>query len=131
MSASFVYFVPNKPVLNRFLHSPDGRVGRYLSKRSAIVMAAAKRQVGARTGVLRASIHMRHLRDSRGQYVRVGSIHPRALIHHEGTRPRVIVPERQQILRFTNRGRIVYAHSVMHPGTKPNKYLTDNLRLAV
>lgn len=118
-----------KPALEFLLDSPSGSVGRHLAKKGAMISIAAKAQVGVRTGALRASIHMRHLRDSRGQYIRVGSPLNYALAHHEGTKPHKITPKRAQVLRFTRGSTVVYAHSVMHPGTKPNKFLTDNLGL--
>ena len=111
------------------LNNPSGDVGRYLAKKGRIVQAAARSQVGVRTGALRASIHMRHLRDSRGQYVKIGSALNYALLHHEGSKPHLIVPKRATVLKFATRGRMVYAHAVMHPGTKANRYLTDNLKL--
>ena len=92
-------------------------------------MAAAKAQVGVRTGALRSSIHMRHLRDSRGQYVKIGSNLDYALLHHQGTKPHVIRPDRAKVLRFVRGSRIIYTTSVMHPGTKANRYLSDNLKL--
>jgi hypothetical protein len=115
--------------LDKYLNSPGGQVGRYLAKKGRIVEAAAKGQVGVRTGALRLSIHMRHLRDSRGQYIKIGSSLPYARMHHEGTRPHMIYPVRAQVLRFVTKGRLVYTHAVRHPGTKANKYLTDNLKL--
>lgn len=121
----------HKTELDFVLNNPSGDVGRYLARKGRIITIAAKAQVGVRTGALRASIHMRHLRDSRGQFVRVGSALNYAYLHHEGTKPHVITPNRAQVLRFTTRGRVVYAHAVMHPGTKPNRYLTDNLRLVL
>ena len=118
-----------KAELDFMLNNPSGEVGRYLAKKGRIVQAAARAQVGVRTGALRASIHMRHLRDSRGQYVKIGSALNYALLHHEGSKPHLIVPNRATILKFATRGRVVYAHAVMHPGTKANRYLTDNLKL--
>jgi hypothetical protein len=118
-----------EPILDKYLNSPTGEVGEYLAKKGNIVKSAAKRQVGVRTGALRASIHMRHLRDSRGQYVKIGSSLPYARMHHEGTRPHMIYAGRGKVLKFVTKGRLVYTHVVNHPGTKANKYLTDNLRL--
>ena len=118
-----------KAELDFLLNNPSGSVGRYLARKGRIVTVAARAQVGVRTGALRASIHMRHLRDSRGQFVRIGSALNYALMHHEGTKPHLITPNRAQVLRFVKGSRVVYAHAVMHPGTKPNKFLTDNLRL--
>lgn len=118
-----------KAELDFLLNNPSGSVGRYLARKGRMVAVAARAQVGVRTGALRASIHMRHLRDSRGQFVRIGSALNYALMHHEGTKPHLITPNRAQVLRFVKGSRVVYAHAVMHPGTKPNKFLTDNLRL--
>jgi hypothetical protein len=112
-----------------FFNEPAGKVGRYLALRGNLIVRAAKAQVGVRTGALRASIHMRHARDIRGQYIRIGSAMNYALLHHEGSKPHMIKPDRAQVLRFTSRGTVMYAHAVMHPGTKPNRYLTDNLGL--
>jgi hypothetical protein len=122
-------FIPYKPVLDHFLNSPSGDVGGYMRSVGLRITAAAKAQVGVRTGALRASIHMRHFRDTRGQYVRIGSSHPYARMHHDGTDPHLITPNKAQKLRFVSKGFLVYTHLVRHPGTKPNRYLTDNLKL--
>jgi hypothetical protein len=118
-----------KAELDFLLNSPEGDVGKYLAKKGRLIMAAAKAQVGIRTGALRSSIHMRHLRDSRGQYVKIGSNLDYALLHHQGTKPHVIRPDRAKVLRFVRGSRIIYTTSVMHPGTKANRYLSDNLKL--
>lgn len=117
-----------EPALDRLLNSPAGEVGRHLSRIGLQILAGAKVQVGVRTGALRASLHMRHLRDPRGQYVRIGSPLPYARLHHEGSRPHIITPNSAQVLRFVSRGQVIFAHAVRHPGTRPNRYLTDNLR---
>lgn len=119
-----------KPELDFFLNNPRGQVGGYVKRRGRIIVIAAKRQVGVDTGMLKESIHMLHLRDGVGQYVWIGSDNEIAYLHHEGSRPHVIVPRNQQILRFSAGGRMVYTHLVHHPGTRPNRYLSDNLILA-
>jgi hypothetical protein len=93
------------------------------------IMIAAKQQVGVDTGRLKNSIHMRHFRSGIGQMIEVGSPLKYALLHHEGTRPHLITPNRAQVLRFTSGSRVIYTHQVRHPGTRPNRYLTDNLYL--
>lgn len=118
-----------KSQMDYLLDNPNGPTGRVLKRKGGYVLRAAKRQVGVNTGNLRRSIHMRHFRDSRGQYVRIGSNENYALAHHQGTRPHIIKPDRAQALRFVSRGAIIYAGVVRHPGTKANKYLTDNLHL--
>ena len=122
-------FVLDKVQYDFIFNNPRGPVGLYLRRLGSRILAAAKSQVGVRTGALRASLHMRHFRDPRGQYIRIGSSVKHALMHHEGTRPHLILPKKRQVLRFYSRGQIVITHMVRHPGTRPNRYLTDNLRL--
>lgn len=117
--------------LEKFLNSPSGQVGDYLRRKGNQIMVLSKSMVGVRTGALRSSIHMRHSRDPRGQYVKIGSELPYAKMHHEGTRPHMIYPKKAQILKFTTKGRVVYAHSVRHPGTRANKYLTTPMRQVI
>jgi hypothetical protein len=124
---STVIFRPR--AMDHLLNDPYGPVGRYLFARGRAIMAGAKNQVGVKTGRLKASIHMRQERAPFGQQIRIGSPLSYALMHHEGTRPHIITPDRAEVLRFSSRGRIVYARSVRHPGTKPNKFLTNNLYL--
>lgn len=119
------------PTMDYMLNNSGGMVGRYIFMKGVKIMMAAKNQVGVRTGRLQQSIHVRHLRDSRGQFVRVGSDVKYAAIHHEGARPHIIVANRAQALRFSSGGRIVYTRKVAHPGTRPNRYLSDNLYIAV
>ncbi len=119
------------PTFDYMLNHPGGMVGRYIFMKGVKIMMAAKGQVGVSSGRLLRSIHVRHLRDSRGQFVRVGSDLSYAAIHHEGARPHIIVANRAQALRFSSGGRIVYTRKVNHPGTRPNKYLSDNLYIAV
>jgi hypothetical protein len=118
-----------KAELDFLLNSPSGTVGRYLARKGSIIKAAAKRQVGVRTGALRRSISTRHRRNSRGQFVLVGSSLDYALAHHQGTKPHIITPNRSQVLRFVRGSTVIYATSVRHPGTRPNRYLTNNLKL--
>jgi hypothetical protein len=124
--------------LQSFLNGRLTPVGRHLHKKGKLVERAAKAQVGVDTRALRKSIHMRHHIGATGQYVKItagGASAPHALMHHEGTRPHVIVPkdiQKKPVLRFTGKtGVSVHARIVKHPGTKPNRYLTDNLRLVL
>lgn len=127
LGPSTIIFRPR--ALDFLLNDPYGPVGRYLFARGRAIMAGAKNQVGVKTGRLKASIHMRQERAPFGQQVRIGSPLSYALMHHEGTRPHIITPNRAQVLRFTSGGRVIYTHAVKHPGTRPNRYLTDNLYL--
>lgn len=107
------------------LNNPSGTVGRWLSSLGRDIKRLAKAKVGVRTGALRASIHMRHFRDPRGQYITVGSDLRYALLHHEGSRPHVITPSRAKLLVFASKGQIIRAHRVAHPGTRANRYLLE------
>lgn len=118
-------------VLDNFLNNPNGEVGRYLKGKGNEILTLARALVGVRTGRLRNSLHMRHMRDPRAQYIWVGSTLDYALAHHEGTRPRTITPKSGKMLRFASRGRIVYTHVVNHPGTKANKYLSNALKAKI
>jgi len=130
--AGNVVVVWNYPALNHLLKSPTGDVGRDLYKRGSKILAAAKLQVGVRTGALKGSLGISHERTLFGQRVVVGSGLNYALLHHEGSRPHVILPKSGGTLRFRGRGgMIVHTPRVDHPGTRANKYLTRNLYLAI
>lgn len=93
------------------------------------IVAGAKLQVGVRTGALRSSIHKRHLGSMSGQYLWIGSTKNYAYLHHEGTRPHIILPkEPDGALIFRKGARIISTKRVLHPGTRPNRYLSDQLR---
>lgn len=111
--------------------SRTGPVGQNMRNRSHLVAAAARRQVGVDTGMLRASIHTNHETRLFGQTWRVEADDPKAYMHHEGTRPHWIKPQTAHALKFRgNGGRMVYAARVLHPGTRPNRFLSDNLHWA-
>lgn len=117
--------------LDHLLKERTGPVGRDLDARADRVKWAAKMQAGMRTGALKMSIHTDWSRQSYGQSIKVGSPLHYALAHHEGTRPHIIFPKTHAKLKFMKKGMMIYADSVVHPGTRPNRYLTDNLYLAV
>lgn len=112
---------------NREFRTPGGMVGQYLDNRGKALVRLAKGQVGVDTGALKRSIDHNVSVNRGGLIVKVTAHNKKALMHHQGTRPHVISARRAQALRFKWHGRIVYARSVNHPGTRPNRYLTDNL----
>jgi hypothetical protein len=115
----------NHPKLNAELKGPTGGLWKWLDKRGDKVVHAAKRQVGVQTGQLRASIHMRHTSDARGQNLWIGSEVKYGYLHHEGTRSHIIAPKNGGVLVLRS-GRAVRG-AVRHPGTKPNRFLSSNL----
>jgi hypothetical protein len=113
------------------LRRPRGMVGRHMARRANVFIAAAKIQVGKNTGRLAASIQVQeHKAQPYGQLMRVGSTVKHARVHHQGSRPHIIKPKQQGgVLAFRSGSRVIVTRQVMHPGTKPNRYLTDNLEL--
>lgn len=105
----------------------DGIISRDLRKRGERLRLLAMRQAKKKTGRLAGSMTSNVSVSYRGIQVKVGSDVKHALMHHQGTRPHVITPKRARALRFMQRGRIRYAKRVYHPGTRANRYLTDNL----
>ncbi|QFG12310.1 Hypothetical Protein OBI_RACECAR_88 [Arthrobacter phage Racecar] len=124
-------FVLHKASYDHMVKAPKGETGRFLAKRAEKLVHLSRRQVGKKTRALERSISYKVVRDGRGLVAVVGSSNRVALMHHQGTRPHIILPKRAKTLRFYSRGRIVYSKMVRHPGTKPNRYLTDNLRRVV
>lgn len=141
-------FRPDPRALADVLRGPKGPVFRHMAVRVERVRQAARAQVGysrgiqfspgiqgaGRAGHLRDTITTRTYVDGQGNIVwAVGSTHPVALLHHEGTRPHVILG--RPILAFfwpkaagdANQGRM-FLPRVNHPGTRPNRYLADSLR---
>jgi hypothetical protein len=117
--------------LNNMLKGPQGEVARFMRRIGREIQTLSKAQVKIRSGRLRNSIRVteKTLRTERA--IGVGSKVRYAYLHHEGTRPHLIVPVRRTHLKFRSGARIVFAKSVLHPGTKPNPYLSRPMRLVV
>jgi hypothetical protein len=83
-----------------------------------------------RPGTLRDSIVKRAVTIDGEFAVEVGTADPVGLWHHEGTKPHPIRARRAPFLVFfwAKVGRVVKFRSVNHPGTKPNRFLTDGLK---
>lgn len=142
--ANGVTIIVDPAQVNQIMRSPQGPVVRRLIEDGELVKREAKRLVGVyvpppagprrarRPGTLRDSIVKRLVRKANGDVaVQVGSDDPIALWHHEGTRPHTIVPKKAPFLVFYSRraGGVVYAKRVNHPGTQPNRYLVNALRV--
>ena len=83
----------------------------------------ARAEAPARTGALRNSIQAEPT-TLVGDTIR-GGVRAAAeygIFVHEGTKAHPIVARRAKALRFVMNGRVVYAKSVQHPGTKPNRF---------
>lgn len=141
---TFGSFVTIDPVkLADYMRSPNGPVMRMLIEDGEAVKDEAKRRVGVyepppagpqrarRPGTLRDSIVKRIGVEDGLPVVQVGSDDPIALWHHEGTESHTIEPRTRPRLVFYWKkvGRVVTALRVNHPGTKPNRFLTDSLAI--
>lgn len=126
-SYKFSNLVIYKPVLNGYLKTSKGPLWRELETRGKIVVALASRQVGVETGALKRSIKMEHKSARYGQELKIGSRNNIAYLHHEGTKPHLIKPKNSPQLVFMSKGRVIRTQLVRHPGTRPNKYLSDQL----
>lgn len=119
----------NYSKLRTILNSPTGEVGREVRRRGEVARTFARAKVGKRTGALAMSLYIEQSTSINGQKMSIGSNLPYALAHHEGTRPHLIHARDGGVLRFSSKGRIVYSRMVMHPGTRPNRYLADAVPL--
>lgn len=128
MRARLVRYVRDRDGFREAFQSPRGMFGRYMNVKGYQLQRLAMRQVGKKTTKLVRSIQY-GVDVYRGDLrVQVGSNNEIALLHHEGSKAHEIRPRRAKVLRFVQSGRIRYAHRVWHPGTRKNRYLTDNLR---
>lgn len=128
--------------VSSLLRSPQGAVMRHAMVKGDEVKAGARRRVGVsqNPGSQTRGGGGQHLRDAivkrlttgrDGPQVEVIAERPYAFWHHEGTDPHPIRPVRAKALRFTSgAGQVVFARSVQHPGTQPNRFLTDAARAA-
>lgn len=119
--------------LNEFLNTNRSKdvktLWRYLEMGRIAALAAAKAQVGVKTGALKKNISSYHLGNFTGQFVGLRATRPYALIHHEGSKKHIIEPRGTNQLIFRGRSGVIATYHVAHPGTKPNRYLKDQMRI--
>lgn len=129
---SFTKVVIYKPILNFELNDPRGMVGHHMHRLGTAIRLDAQAQAGFKTGALKRSIHLEHRGAPNGQTIKIGSNLHYALAHHEGTAPHTITPNPpNKVLQFSKGSRIIRTPIVRHPGTKPNRYLSDQLRVHI
>jgi hypothetical protein len=118
------------------LNSTEGPVGKEMMKRARLTAAMSRAQApmgtGPRAGRLKRSIRVyQHRRYVMGQGLKVGTSVPYAIYVHEGTRPHTIRPKNPGgALVFAPKGgtRVVITRKVNHPGSRPNRFLADNVK---
>lgn len=131
-------------LVRRYFTDAGGDVVRFAIQQGELVKLEAQRLVGVYRlppagprrdrppGTLRDSIVKRFRTTGDGVVVEVGSDDPIALLHHEGTEPHPIRPKRPGgVLVFWSdqAGAVVMVRGVNHPGTQPNRFLTEALRV--
>jgi hypothetical protein len=94
-----------------------------LHRRAESVQRRAKVLVGKDTGRLAARITLKHWTAPPYIWFRVEGETRYAYLHHQGTKPHIIVGS----LEFRKGGRMIHTREVHHPGTKPNPYLRNAL----
>ncbi len=129
--------------MNEVFRGTSGPVMRYILQRGERVKNSARQKVGVSQpdpiprrvpkvpGTLRNSIVKRAATIDGEPACLVGVFAGPALkyagFHHEGTHAHIIRPRRAPMLVFWS-GKVVRAKIVHHPGTRPNRFLTDALR---
>ncbi|MCZ2439653.1 MAG: hypothetical protein LC119_05695 [Burkholderiales bacterium] len=110
---------------NRFLTG----VGRILTReldaagRFALTHVHAYADFKHRTGATSRATKYRVVGMATKRTVRLSNARRVATFLEYGTKPHIIRARRKQFLRFTVRGRVVFARRVRHPGTKPYRFL--------
>lgn len=120
------YFIADKVAIQSLLRDEDEIVYRYIESLAKKVKRLAVIQVGVDTGKLRSSISYEMSNATRVKALIYASDN-KALMHHEGTKPHMIEATNKKALKFNNGETIVFSKRVHHPGTKPNRFLTDSL----
>lgn len=116
--------------VNHLLRSPGGLVRPYIEDKAKQVVALSKLQVGVRTGALRSSISYTMGPVGAEASAKVKASDWKALLHHEGSKPHTI-RSINKTLQVPGAGKVIYRKEVRHPGTRPNRYLTDSLKTAI
>ena len=123
-----IYEAELKKFLNTDYKKDAVTLWKYLEKRNMKALIGARRQVGVKTGALQRNIRSYHLGNATGQYAGLIADKPYALMHHEGTKPHIIRPANPGgTLVFRKGSRVISTREVRHPGTKPNRYLSNQL----
>lgn len=113
------------------LTAHGGLVDAYIMKLAKSTERIAQSTAPVAEGTLRDSIRSERYATMRSAWIVVADT-PYAAAVSLGTKPHEIVPNKAKVLRFpTKGGTVVYTTRVNHPGTQPNPYLTNALRLAV
>ena len=111
----------------------SGAVGRSVDRLALETTFRQRALANKKTGKLMASLHVIKKTMSKGIAFDAGSTVHYALFMEEGTRPHKISAKGGGYLKFfwPKVGKVVYFHSVNHPGTKPYHFLINGLERAL
>lgn len=121
----------DRSMINFIYKNPEGPAGQHLHKMAERVVAAAKVQVPKRTGQMAAQIRIEgRSQTAFGQTLRIVSNNKNSAYVHEGTAPHLIKSRSPKgFIKFNSKGVTVFTRLVRHPGSKPNRFITDNVKL--
>jgi hypothetical protein len=122
----------------RFVNDPDGPIRHELRRRGTLVQQYQIRRAPRRTGRLVST--------SRKRETKLGPLRPaiEVIIGKDGRTPYLgyilfgthahvirAIPNRPNAhLRFVQGGTVRFAKEVLHPGTRPNNFVRDSLKMA-
>lgn len=119
-----------KDAVHTVLREPDGLVYPFMDTVAKRIIRKAKVQVGVDTSALKNSIRYT-IRGGTPVFVKITAHDYKAMMHHEGTKPHVIRASKGKTLKIGSGSRVTYIKQVNHPGTKPNRYLTDSMSAVI
>src|SRR4030042_2452356 len=138
MAGSNVHHTYDAATVRAILSSSRGGVARDMLRRGVRVASAAKKNLGSNpkrfdTGRLRASITQQLASVNGKPIVQVGTNVKYARWVHDGTglfgpHAQLIRPKQAKVLRWTSKGKVVYARSTR--GMRPNPFLKNALKAA-
>jgi hypothetical protein len=117
---------PVRAAHSRFLSQHRAAVSTEMRLAAEAGVAEVQRKPGfkRRTGATQAATSGKVIRTRSGGVVRLRNPKPHARTLEGGSRAHVIRARRAKALRFSSNGRLVFAKSVQHPGTKPYRFLS-------
>lgn len=106
-------------------------IARWQDVAGGVLLRETQKEAPFKKGGVRRSLFA----ETRGTIIKIGSNSPIAKFVNNGTGPHTIRPLGSgKALRFVIGGKVVFAKSVRHPGTKPNRFMQralDNKRLFI
>lgn len=129
-----IYVNMNADKLIGKINTHDARMQRAIARwqdvAGGVLLKETQGEAPVKRGILRDSLYVQ----ASGTSVKVATKLPYAKYVVNGTRAHTIRPVGSKALRFRIGSRVIFAKSVRHPGTKPNRFLQralDNKRIFI